>query len=180
MRITTHFIILMFIYFNTKIYAQIPDQENGSATDLIEVLVEDQEDSEFGYDTFLEQLEYYKKNPLDLNKADYNGLRQSGLLTELQIRDLLNHIAYFGPLQSILELQTIPSFNTNDIIFLNSYTDVSANDENALNWKQKLTAGNYAYYLRSTRVVEEQAGYNDEDGTNSMYIWVVIIVFTPG
>lgn len=72
--------LLFCLALSTK--AQVPDvNEPSDETDLIEILVEDQDDSNFGYDTFLENRETLLASPLNLNRTDYDLLRQSGLFS---------------------------------------------------------------------------------------------------
>lgn len=158
---------ILLLSCTCMLQAQNPVNEPGPETDLIEYLVEDQEESEFGFDTFLETLEYLQQNPLRINKTDYDTWRQTGLLTELQIRQLLRHIEQTGPLHNIYELQTIASFSTEDILRLQPYVIWDAYDGTTLPYLQQLVQGRYALFVRSTRVLQEQRGYQTEDSTLS-------------
>ena len=86
--------------------AQNPvNAEPGPETDLIEYLSSTRE-SEFGFDTFLETLEYLQQNPLRINKTDYDTWRQTGLVDRAADQATVWHIEQNRP-HNIYELQTI-------------------------------------------------------------------------
>ena len=94
--------LLLLVGISQKVMSQTPPvNEPNDATDLIEILVEDQEDGDFGFDTFLEQWELFIEEPLDLNHTSYEVLRSSGLFSEVQIRELIRHRELTGNLVEI-------------------------------------------------------------------------------
>ena len=56
----------------------------------------DAEQAETEDDSYLQQLEHFKRNPVNLNVADINELRELRLLTDLQIFNLLSYRRLFG------------------------------------------------------------------------------------
>ena len=100
------FIAIMVICSNT-IFAQENKAEGRLLEDdMIEGAAEKVDNSDISIDSYQENLTYLLQNPININKAGYLDLRNSGLFTEVQIRDLLEHIKSFGPLLNIYELQT--------------------------------------------------------------------------
>nr|MBP9705809.1 hypothetical protein [Chitinophagales bacterium] len=92
-------IIILWITFQSisVTYAQInPAGDNIQTGDVLEQMVESEDLSEFDYDTFLEYLDFLKANPINLNNATLTELRNTRLLSEIQIRDLLQHKKYYG------------------------------------------------------------------------------------
>lgn len=159
--------LLFCLALSTK--AQVPDvNEPSDDTDLIEILVEDQDDSNFGYDTFLENRETLLASPLNLNRTDYDLLRQSGLFSEVQIREIIRHIELTGPMLSVYELQTLGVFTPDEIKAILPYISFNMDEAvNASSLFRQHTTGRYSLFLRSTQVLEEQRGYRTNDSTLS-------------
>ncbi len=138
--------------------------------DILEDAVEKVDNDDLSYDTYQENLINLQLNPLQINKASITDLRGTGLFTELQIRDLLRHIKYYGPLLSVYELQTIPSFSEEDITRIIPF--ITFNDTGNLNTTplgQQLIKGDYQYFLRFSRYLEVQDGYLDDTTGVSKY-----------
>lgn len=142
-------------------------QEEG---DILENTVE-QSQSDFNFDTYLETLQALRQNPLDLNRADISSLRNSGILSELQIRDLENHIQNFGPLVNLYELQTIPSFSLEDILAIAPYVTVNGQaGGSAAPLAKQLFSGKYQLYTRFQKYLELQRGYSGDTTLSSPYL----------
>ena len=159
--------LLLLVGISQKVMSQTPPvNEPNDATDLIEILVEDQEDGDFGFDTFLEQWELFIEEPLDLNHTSYEVLRSSGLFSEVQIRELIRHRELTGNLVEIYELQTLGSYSLNDIRrlqpFITTKQDAGSLGANLLT---QHTTGRYTLFMRSTQVLEQQRGYQINDPT---------------
>ncbi len=115
-------LIALFLPFLQFSQAQIQDR---SADELLENFFRDNEQaSESDAQQFLEILENYRANPLNLNSASRDELFSLHLLNELQIENLLRYRAQFGPLLNEYELQSVPGLEVNDIRRLLTYTQV--------------------------------------------------------
>lgn len=148
-----------------------PAGENIQEGDVLEQMAEENNSEDFNYDTYLESLELLKKEPLNLNYAGLTTLRNTRLFTEIQIRDLLQHIKYYGPLLNIYELQTIPSFTLYDINRILPY--ISAQPEQSVSLKNifdEFEGGKYQLYFRTQTILQEQKGYSDDSTLNSPYM----------
>nr|MBP9547746.1 hypothetical protein [Chitinophagales bacterium] len=167
-------IIILWITFQSisVTYAQInPAGDNIQTGDVLEQMVESEDLSEFDYDTFLEYLDFLKANPINLNNATLTELRNTRLLSEIQIRDLLQHKKYYGSLLNIYELQTISSFTLNDINRIKPYIIVQQNNSASIqNIFNELDGGKYQIYFRSSRIVQEQVGYSGDSTLSSPYL----------
>ena len=62
-------------------------------------------------ESVLDELENYKKHPLNLNLATTEDLRQLNLLTDTEINNLLIYRKLFGLLMHIYELQAVPGWS---------------------------------------------------------------------
>ena len=140
-------------------------------SDILEDAVEKVDNSDISFDTYQENLLDLQANPINLNKAGINELRSTTIFTELQIRDLLRHIKYYGELKSIYELQTIPSFSMEDIYRIQPYITLNNNSmQSAVPFYEQLYKGDYQYFLRFGRYIELQEGYiPDSTGAINYY-----------
>lgn len=129
--------------------------------DLLEDFFQNQEEeSDFDYNAILENLEAYKRRPLDLNRADFEQLQHLGLLSDLQINSLLDYRTQAGELISIYELQAVPGFDLASIRRILPFVKVGGDldDFQISPAKMFLQSGN-DLMLRWTRVLETQAGF---------------------
>jgi hypothetical protein len=96
--------------------AQSEELKNNIIEQRIEVIVANLEEGvDLDYTTLLEDLQGFYDQPLNLNSASIEDLRELYLLSDLQIVALQNHIAQFGALKSIYELQAVALFDLNTI-----------------------------------------------------------------
>ncbi|MFZ6051896.1 ComEA family DNA-binding protein [Halocola ammonii] len=153
-------------------FLQMQAQEEASETDLqkqdiIEQRIETiagnlDEDTELDYTTLFDDLNFFYDNPLNLNAATAEELRQLYLLTDIQINYLLEHIECYGKLESIFELQAVEGFDRETINNLRPFITVSDEGELAgFSIKEMLTEGKHDLFLRYTRILEQQQGYTD-------------------
>ena len=85
----------------------------------IEAIVENLDEGvELDYTTLFDELSFRLDNPLDLNKANEQELRQLYMLSDLQILGLFNHLKEFGDLEDIHELQAIKGWDMVTIYFV--------------------------------------------------------------
>ncbi|MBP6825462.1 MAG: helix-hairpin-helix domain-containing protein [Saprospiraceae bacterium] len=90
--------------------------EDPAAAELLENFFRDNEQaSESDAQVFLENLENYRSNPLDLNRASREDLIGLHVLNELQVESFLTYRTQLGPLLNDYELQAIPDWSPADI-----------------------------------------------------------------
>lgn len=169
-----------FILFNINVYAQ---NEESNGDELIENVVEsvsenNAEDVDFADIT--DKLNYYKKHPINLNKANKEQLQDLTFLNPIQINALLNHIHVNGKLIDFLELQSLDAFDLQTIKKLGyfSYVTEPLGFETA-RLKKLIADANYDFLIRYQRVLQKQKGYFDVDNDKqSHYIGSPDKVFT--
>ncbi len=121
-------------------------------------------DQEIDYSELIEELEIFQRNPINLNFATFNDLRQLFFLTDIQINNLINHISKFGRLISIYELQSVEGFDMATIQAMLPYVRVG--DQRVRRHFQlddMLREGNSQYFLRYQRLFEQQQGFSPID-----------------
>jgi hypothetical protein len=114
-----------------------------------------------------ERLSFYKKNPLNLNQAKPEQLKELVFLSALQISNLFRHITVNGKLKDILELQGIEEFDQETILRLIPYVTVKPENgyKALLDSRRLLHNANNELILRYGQVMKKQKGYEDLPGS---------------
>src|SRR5690554_1051125 len=97
---------------------------------IIEELAAEAED-EFDYSDISERLEFYLRNPIDLNTTNERELNELYILSSFQINELLIHRELSGNFISTYELQAIEGFNDQIIQRLLPFVSVSQGSSQA-------------------------------------------------
>jgi hypothetical protein len=114
-------------------------------------------------DTHWQQLNTYSRRKLSLNTADAAALRSLGLLTPLQISNLLAYRNLLGALASIYELQAVPGFDTTVIYRLLPYVTAGNALQPLYTLRDYLHKGEHVLLLRYERPLEPARGYKRID-----------------
>jgi len=114
-----------------------------------------------------ERLSFYKEQPIDLNQAKPDQLKELVFLSALQISNLLRHIRVNGKLKDILELQGIDDFDTETIRRILPYVTVKPGQSyrGLLNLRNLLHNGNNELILRYGQVLKRQKGFDELPGS---------------
>jgi len=134
-------------------------QVNTTIEQQLEVLAEADE-AELEDDQFLQQLQQYKRHPLNINSAGVAELAQLKMLNPLQISSLLRYRTLLGPLLHLLELQAVPAWDVETIKKLLPFITVAEPVELRNELKTRLKGGDHIFLLRNSRVLQGAAtGY---------------------
>ncbi|MCX2483925.1 ComEA family DNA-binding protein [Pedobacter sp. MR2016-24] len=143
-------------------------QEEEAAKAIIEDF-SDAQPEERDLTEIIEKLASYKKNPLDLNNASAEQLKEINLLSMLQINNLMNHIKVNGKLLDLLELQSIPGFDGVAVEKIMPFFTVNTTSgPEQLNLKNIREKGNSILIWRYAQLLEKQKGYTDLPGSRYM------------
>jgi DNA uptake protein ComE-like DNA-binding protein len=137
------------------------DDKNIIIEKRVEYLIEDAEESEADYSTIFDQLSYYFDHPLNLNRAKLDDLEELGVLTSIQINNLLEHIEQNGKLMTLEELQTVEGFDEELIKLLLPFVKVSTDVNTAqLSFNDLLKNGESQLFIRYVDVLEQKKGFS--------------------
>src|ERR1039457_5402429 len=91
--------LIVLSFYGNRSYSQDTLGNNADyfIQDKLESIAE-QTDNYIDYSTMIDHLNNYKDHPINLNFASREQLQEFGLLNEVQITSLLNHIKQFGKL----------------------------------------------------------------------------------
>lgn len=116
-------------------------------------------------DTYLQQLVYFQRHPLNINKATPEDLQLFRILTPLQVQSFISYRNALGPLIDLHELQAVPHWDNITISRLLPYLTLAGGS--TVPFKKQLTTGDAVLLARYSRVVQLQSGY--DEGAGSRY-----------
>jgi len=160
---------LIGIYSCNPVIAQTETDQ--VVEDIIESVTEDAGE-DFDYSELVERLNYYYKNPINLNKALPEQLHELFFLSPLQINALLQYREKNGAFIDLLELQSIENFDLETINRLLPFVTLTALNPLAdLSSKKLLNKGVHDIMFRYGQVLEKQEGFLIPDtGVKSRYL----------
>jgi hypothetical protein len=140
-------------------------QEEEKVRDLIESLAENStEDDDLSELT--ERLAFFRKQPIDLNKANGEVLKQLMLLSPLQISNFLSYKESNPKLLDVLELQAIPGFDPETINNLLPFVTVKPTaGYEQLKFNNLFSSANHDLILRYSTLLQQQKGFKDLPGS---------------
>jgi len=136
-----------------------PLDPEGNVEERIENVARES-DEETDFTELAGLLKHLSEHPINLNHTTREELLGTGLLDEIQVKNLLDHIARYGSLVTLEELQTVEGFTRDDIDRLLPYVTVGAwtpPQRGAL--RTVMDEGKHLLIMRSQRVLEDQKGY---------------------
>ncbi|MBN8702143.1 MAG: hypothetical protein J0M08_03705 [Bacteroidetes bacterium] len=141
-------------------FASYAQSDNQLINQKLENIAENTNSEDLDYTHILEQIEYYKFNPINLNNTGYEPLSELHLLSEIQLINFFNHIRKHGKLIAIQELQSIDGFDLTTIYTLLPYVTLKNNTIESLSFKTILKEGKNELIIRNSRVLEKQKGFS--------------------
>ena len=136
--------IVSFLSSGFSVYAQVNTPSEWE--DVTEQLpLDDSDEEEKDWSNSLEDLEYLKENPLNINRITKEQLEQFPFLTAVQIEHLLYYLYVFGPIKTVYELQLVEEMDRQTIQYLLPYIYVGEAEKksNKLRWKDILKYGKH-------------------------------------
>lgn len=155
-----NFFIIGFLFFTVH-YSQLLSAQEIPVSS--EQQLENQTDADQGEtedDNWLQDLEHFRKNPLNVNTADPEELKQLRILTDLQIASLITYRNLFGKLVHIYELQAVPSWDIVTIKKLLPFITVASSVSLAEEFGKRFLEGEHSLLLRVSQVLEKSRGFD--------------------
>jgi hypothetical protein len=154
-------------------YAQVPEPElpaTSTTEQQLENITENNDDMETEDDSYLQDMVQYLKNPVNLNRADENILKDLRMLNPMQIQNLIRYRDVLGSFLSIYELQAVPGFDIITIQKLRPYITISNTKRALETFTERFTGGENSILLRATQVLEQSRGFKaDTAGVTSSF-----------
>ncbi len=165
--ISFHLLLSFFLLFPSGSVAQ---QLPSSTTEQqMEAITENNEDTETQDDSFLQSLQQFLKNPVNLNIADAATLKELVVLTPLQIQNIISYRSLFGNFINIYEIQAVPALDVATIDKIRPFITVRQEVNLASSFGERLSGGTHSIVARVTRVVEKSRGFLLDSTTANNY-----------
>ena len=156
--------ILFFLFLSCLICHNTRSQE-APIEDAFEQIAQ-QESPTMDEETYLQAIENYQSNPLDLNLAEAADLQQFSFLSALQISSFLSYRKYAGKLLVIYELQAVPLWDKETIQKLLPYIIIGNQTTVKEDFVNRLQKGGYSFLtrlsLKSGRLPDNYIGSREQ------------------
>lgn len=121
-------------------------------------------------DSYLQQIQQYSRNPLNMNTAEEADLQVFRFLSELQIQTFLQYRRLNGLLLSIYELQAVPGWDLETIARIRPYIVVGPAESFLQNFSKRLKEGNHTLLFRVGQTMERSKGFLPKDTLPPTYL----------
>ena len=155
------FSVFLFLIGNSDaVKAQeTPDEPPATVQQQLEDLTAANEDVETEDDAYLQEMQHFLKEPINLNYADAGLLEQLNLLSPVQISNLLSYRKLLGNFISIYELQAIPAWNLQLIRRIRPFITIAQKTDVFQSLNERLKKGNRTLLFRATQTLERSKGF---------------------
>ena len=133
--------------------------ETPATEQQLENITENNEDAETEDDYYLQQMQLYIKNPVNLNTASESELRELRIVNPIQIQNLISYRNLFGKFINIYELQAIPAWSVELIQKIRLYVSISDEVKLINTLHQRLSGGEHSMLTRVTQTLERSKGF---------------------
>ena len=154
------YIIMLFMLIAVFGHAQQPPPITKTHEQQLENLAE-REDAIIEDDAFAEQLEIFKRHPLNLNTAGQDELQLLQVLNAMQVNALLQYRALLGKLIHLYELQAIPHWDIATIQKILPYISIREEVTIASHVKPAIRNGSSNFVFRLSRSLQKAEGFSD-------------------
>ncbi|MBC7863281.1 MAG: helix-hairpin-helix domain-containing protein [Bacteroidia bacterium] len=166
----------LFLFLNcvsTICFSQVVPGKEDDADNVqnqnLEMLSENLQSEDADFTNLVEQLKYFSAHPINLNNTTKDELLSLGLLTELQVISLLEHIEKNGKFMTIYELQSVNGFDIPTIRKILPFVEVSDNFKSAhFGFKEMMKNGKHEVVSRLQRILEDQSGFKPRPSDDSI------------
>ncbi len=144
-------ILTIIILFSFKIvYAQNPFKpaiDEDYIQQKIEEIAENTEEI-LDYSDLINQLYALEKNPINLNKASFEDLKQIFFLNDIQIFNLIKHRELYGDYLSLYELQSVDDIDLETIYHILPFIVISKQNMRHASFKEIIKNSDNQLFVR--------------------------------
>lgn len=159
-------LLIMLIVCATKSVAQQTTNTESTLQEIIESNSAQNESENFEFDGYIDELESYKKHPINLNTVGADELSNLSFLTPQQVNSIIRHRANQGKFISIYELQGIPNLDLPTIQKMLPFVMVdNAINQPVVTARKLFSKGQTNLILRYKQQIEKPTGYLKTDGS---------------
>lgn len=144
-------------------------QELGSAIEQQLETITAAEESETEDDAYLQQLDFLRRHPLNLNTADASDLAGLLVVSEAQVASFLAYRKLLGNLVDIYELQAVPFWDLETIRKIRPLVFAGPANSIKETVAKRLKGGEQSLLFRVSYVMEKARGFKEIEG-NARYL----------
>lgn len=157
-------IVVSFLMIFTLLQSSAQQVTNEALESILEKILPSQYEDDVDVSQVYENLVQFYQEPLNLNEASANELRQLFFLSERQINNIIRYRDYYGYFLSQYELALIPSLDQQSIESLLPFISIQQPQNRSLSLKKRLqNADNRYFQLRQSTTLELKKGYVSHD-----------------
>ncbi|MCF8332617.1 MAG: helix-hairpin-helix domain-containing protein [Bacteroidales bacterium] len=162
------FLIILIPLFPSTIFCQETPLEK-NIDPLLEEIVEnhsDNYDENTDFSELSNELYYLSQHPINLNNTNKQGLSRLFFLSEREINNILRYVDYYGPVQTIYELQGAENVSKQSLRWMEAFVTFEKKEESqaAGRWF------NHEILYRTDRKLEQQKGYISDSSEGAEYL----------
>ena len=153
----SYFLLLVIASLVFPAQAQSPTDDE-AFEELLEGLFTPQDD-ETNYAELYENLFQFYTQPINLNQAAVEDLRQLYVLSERQINNLLRHRELYGDFLTVNELLYIPAWDKETIFKILPFVVAEPRPEILPSWRERLSDADQLLIVRHQVIPERKEGH---------------------
>ncbi len=167
----SHYFLVYLIFTMAPfcLLAQVPEVPPGKIEQQLEAVTEINNDNETEDDSFLQQLQQFLKDPVNLNTADATLLKELVILSPVQIQNFISYRNLFGKFISIYELQAVPGWDIRMIQRLRPYVTIAYSQSLTTSFRERMNGGINEILIRASQVLEKSKGYKMDAGSGNNF-----------
>jgi hypothetical protein len=166
LQVAGYFLLMCSVFIlPALLMAQTPELPSTIAEQKLETLTENSDDNETEDDSFLQSMQQFLKDPINLNTADAEQLKELLILSPIQIQNLISYRNLLGNFINLYELQAVPGWNIGTIQKLRLFITVSNKVVLVHSLKERLQNGSNTILVRTSEVLEKSKGYRADATT---------------
>ncbi len=123
---------------------------------------------DLNYEELLESLSQLYINPIDLNKANYAQLASLFVLSDKQIKTLIDYRTSAGSFASIYELQVLEGYDLDTIYKIIPFVTISESTLSMSSVEESFKKANQTLIFRSNNILEQKKGYTPLKGRETV------------
>lgn len=156
---------LYFFIFST--FAQQYPRQNIDFQAFVQNIIGIPSD-DLNYEELLESLGQLYIHPLDLNQANYAQLASLFVLSDRQIKNILDYRGKAGNFASIYELQVVEGLDLATIYKIIPFVTITESEFSTQSVSNSLNNANHTFILRTNNVLEQKKGYTPLKGRETV------------
>ena len=135
----------------------------------LENITANNNDIEIQPDSWLEEMQPFRKHPLNINALTESDLNHLKILTSLQIHSFLSFRTLLGPFISIYELQAIPGWDVQLIQKIRPYISIEIKNPSEFKLRDVFKKGSGSLTVNAGEIIQRSRGYQQDSGTGNYY-----------